>query len=101
MEFKDVPEVLDKLLDRVSALEAICRQNGFAVPGDTVKTEPNIGADLPPVLEVKDIMTYLGTSRSSATTLMHDPKMKSFKAGGRLRVTRSNFVSWIESGQQV
>ena len=86
MEFKDVPEVLDKLLDRVSVLEA-----GYSPVLDAYST-------LPPVLTTKDLMSYLQCSMPMANQIMHDPKLKAFRIGALYRVTKDNFINWMNLG---
>lgn len=52
--------------------------------------------ELPETLTVKDVKTYLNVSQNTAYRLFKDKNFPSFSVGGSKRVTKADFLNWLE-----
>jgi RAB protein geranylgeranyltransferase component A len=57
-------------------------------------------ADLPKVLQVKDIQKYLGVGRVQAYQLVNSEQFHIVKVGRKILVLREVFLDWLENYQK-
>lgn len=54
--------------------------------------------ELPPVLSTNDVAKYMGVSYYHARQVMNSKNLQTFQVGGQKRVTRAEFMRWMEGG---
>lgn len=50
--------------------------------------------NLPEVLDVKDIMHFLGVSRNNAYNLVNEKQFRSITVGRRIKIPKQSFLRW-------
>ena len=61
----------------------------------------NSNEELPTVMTAKDIAGYLNISLTSGYNLMNSKGFPVLKLGKQLRVTRENFLNWLNNTNEV
>lgn len=61
----------------------------------------NSNDELPLVMTAKDIAGYLNISLTSGYNLMNSKGFPVLKLGKQLRVTRDNFLNWLNNTNEV
>lgn len=53
--------------------------------------------DLPTILSVEDLMSFLGIGKNSAYNLVRSGQIKSIRIGRQIRITRESVISFVQS----
>lgn len=53
--------------------------------------------DIPEMLSVKDVKEYLNLSQTTVYRLFRDSNFPSVKIGGIRRISKEDFLSWLEN----
>ena len=53
--------------------------------------------EMPEILEISDLMDYLGISRSGAYRLVRKKGFPAFKLLGRYTIQKSSLIKWLRS----
>jgi len=61
----------------------------------------NSNDELPLIMTAKDISGYLNISLTSGYNVMNSKGFPAIRFGKQLRVTRDNFLKWLNSVQEV
>ena len=53
--------------------------------------------DLPAILSVEDLMSFLGIGKNSAYNLVRSGQIKSIRIGRQIRITRESVIAFVQS----
>lgn len=53
--------------------------------------------DLPTILTVEDLMSFLGIGKNSAYNLVRSGEIKSIRIGRQIRITRESVIAFVQS----
>jgi predicted DNA-binding transcriptional regulator AlpA len=57
--------------------------------------------DLPEVMDVKDVMLFLGVSRNNAYKLVKGKLFRSVLIGRRIKIPKKSFVRWYMGDNEI